>query len=269
MKMMRSYFKNIIQLSFVGCFLISLVSCEPKPANNEQENPKDDLPVEHPVKEEKAQEIIETKDQTEEVTQKEDDLEEDISSDPSYKDPSYKDRSPVPGRPPGRGKGLINGDFEDGRDRFADGWSPGGPQPPRRSDQEAHSGKHSIHVKLLNEGPQHQEGLLKQMTFDSVVPGKTYSFSFWAKQVDHGVSYVQEYEVKWIDVRDQALAGGTGLTGYKGGEGKWAEIKVPEIVAPPNANGFEITFRCVTGAVDKGSGEVYIDNVSISEVKKD
>lgn len=91
-----------------------------------------------------------------------------------------------------------------------------------------------------------------------MVGGETYNLSFWAKQVSYGVSYVQEYEVKWLNDRGGYLGDGRGLTGFKGGDGVWKKVSIPGLVAPPNAQGVRILFRFVTGAVAGGSGEVFL-----------
>ena len=50
-----------------------------------------------------------------------------------------------------------------------------------------------------------------QSVVSGVAGGKTYDLTFWAKQTDHGVSYVQEYAIEWYD-DNGALLPGKGLT---------------------------------------------------------
>ncbi len=118
-----------------------------------------------------------------------------------------------------------------------------------------------MHSLLVNAGATPSEGLLRQSVND-VESGETYELSFWAKEMDYGVSYVQEYEVKWVSGLGSDLGVGTGLTGFRGGSGEWKQISISDLVAPPRAREAEILFRFVTGAVAGGSGEVFLDDVS-------
>ncbi len=49
---------------------------------------------------------------------------------------------------------------------------------------------------LKNAGAVPSEGHLSQSVNSGIVEGKTYDLTFWAKQTDFGVSYVQEYMVE-------------------------------------------------------------------------
>ena len=159
----------------------------------------------------------------------------------------------------------LNGGFESGSGSSADSWNTGAGQPPVRSSADAHSGSFSMHSVLNNVGGAPSEGLLNQSVADgggAIVGGQTYAFSFWARQVNSGASYIQQYQMQWLD-GGGGVVGGTGLVNFNGGNGSWTEIAVPGLAAPATATGARISFRFVTGAVVGGSGEVFIDDVAI------
>ena len=154
---------------------------------------------------------------------------------------------------------LINGSFEDD---FNDnnGWTRASSVPPVRSDKEAHSGKYSLHSKLKNEFALPSEGHLIQVVNTGIIGGEKYDLTFWIKEVDFGVSYVQQYMINWIS--DTGQVGNIGLTNFKGGK-KWTKLSVPKLTAPKDATGVRLMFRFVTGAIKGGSGEIFIDDIAI------
>lgn len=156
---------------------------------------------------------------------------------------------------------ISNSSFETGNGQGADQWNCSLSVPPVRSEAEAHSGKFSMRSTLKNAGAVPSEGHLSQSVNSGIVEGKTYDLTFWAKQTDFGVSYVQEYMVEWHDDNGARLPG-KGLTNFKG-QKDWAKVFVPDLVAPVGATGVRLMFRFVTGAVKGGSGEIFIDDVAI------
>ena len=154
---------------------------------------------------------------------------------------------------------LINGSFEDD---FNDnnGWTRASSVPPVRSDKEAHSGKYSLHSKLKNEFALPSEGHLIQVVNTGIIGGEKYDLTFWIKEVDFGVSYVQQYMINWIS--DTGQVGNIGLTNFRGGK-KWTKLSVPKLTAPKDATGVRLMFRFVTGAIKGGSGEIFIDDIAI------
>ena len=167
-----------------------------------------------------------------------------------------------------KGEGLItNGGFESGDGERTDNWNSTLGSPPARTNAEAHSGKYSMRSTLKNDGPVPSEGHLGQSVVSGVAGGKTYDLTFWAKQTDHGVSYVQEYAIEWYDNNGARLPG-KGLTRFRGGKDKWAKVSAEGIPAPVGATGVRLVFRFVTGAVAGGSGEVCIDDVALVAVQQ-
>ena len=158
---------------------------------------------------------------------------------------------------------LRNGGFEDGTDARARDWSVRGTSPPRRSKAEAKSGSSSMHVLLENKGAKPSEGHLVYIVREGIVGGGTYELSFWFKGINYGASYVQQYEVKWFGSGGEA-GGGRPLTDFRGAPGAWEEVKVPGLTASQGAIGAELFFRFVTGAINGGSGEVFIDDVALT-----
>jgi len=158
---------------------------------------------------------------------------------------------------------TVNGGFEEGVDTIPDGWSTYSSAQPKRTDVEAHSGSFSIHTRLENVGTTPQEGLIKHTIRPGNgldIGGRPIEFSFWVSQVSSGPSYIQQYQVNWLEVVGHSAAG-TGFVNFSGGTGEWKKISVPNLVAPDGATGAQLTFRFVTGAVKGGHGEAYLDDV--------
>ena len=176
------------------------------------------------------------------------------------------DLLPVEGLPPAKENLARNGSFEEGDDRWADDWDVSASRPPIRTYADAHTGTHSIHANLLNLGATPSEGILRHTLIDAIDPGRTYALSLWAKQVDFGASYVQEYQITWIDEHGQSIAD-TGLKPFRGGDGSWENVLVSGLEAPRKAAGARLKFRFVTGAIRGGSGEVFLDDISFHAVE--
>ena len=155
---------------------------------------------------------------------------------------------------------LSNGDFETGNEFSADKWTAESNQAPKRSKEESHDGSFSIHSKLSNQGAAPCEGLLRSA--GQVEGGVTYRLQFWIRPVSIGPSYLTQYQLQWLD-RNGGAIDGTGFKFFKGRLGDWNQIEVPQLVAPANADKVSLTFRFVTGAVEGGHGEIYIDSVAL------
>jgi CxxC motif-containing protein (DUF1111 family) len=155
----------------------------------------------------------------------------------------------------------VNGGFEDA----ASNWTLTGTQPPARTETDSRSGLFSMRSAIQNVGSSPSEAGLNQriaVQGASVLAGQSYDFSFWAKQVSAGPSYVQQYQVQWLNSTGGVLGqGGTGLVNFDGGVGVWANISNRGLVAPVGTADARILFRFVTGAVAGGLGEVLIDDV--------
>ena len=159
----------------------------------------------------------------------------------------------------------VNGGFEAGSGAGANHWTASANQPPARASGDVYSGSFCMRSALNNVGNSPQEGLLSQNAVASggtVVGGQTYDFSFRAKQVSSGPSYVQQYQVQWLNSAN-GVVGGSGLVNFNGGSGTWAKVSAPSLVAPLNSVEARVVFRFVTGAVAGGLGEVLIDDVAL------
>ena len=45
------------------------------------------------------------------------------------------------------------------------------------------------------------------------------------------------------------------------GKSEWTRISINDLIAPAGAQGVKLMFRFVTGAVEGGSGEIFLDDV--------
>jgi CxxC motif-containing protein (DUF1111 family) len=158
----------------------------------------------------------------------------------------------------------VNGSFEIASGATSANWSVSGNQPPTRSATDAKSGSFSMRSSLLNAGTASSEGGLSQMVVTqggSITAGQSYNFSFWAKQLSSGPSYVQEYQVEWLNSSGGVLSGGVGRTSFTGTVGSWIKISNNNLIPPSGTADARVRFRFVTGAVSGGLGEILIDDV--------
>lgn len=156
----------------------------------------------------------------------------------------------------------VNGGFEFGTDGDPDDWSTTGAQSPTRSNAESHTGTYSMSVNINIGGT---ESNLTQRVVNaggSIRAGAAHDFSFWMKQGLRGPSYLQQYEVQWLDASG-GVSSSTGLRNFSGTEGIWEKFSAPALMAPVDAREARIRFRFVTGAVDGASGEILIDDVQL------
>ena len=168
----------------------------------------------------------------------------------------------IPGTP-AQAASPLNASFEEGNNTLADHWSTGGNQRPQRTSSEARTGSFSMRSSLAVAS----EGVMSQLVVaegGTVTGGQSHDFSFWAKQISSGPSYVQQYEVQWLDSSNNSL-GSSGLQNFSGTIGSWVQITNSNLTAPANTAEARIRFRFVTGAVTNGHGEVFIDDVTLAE----
>ena len=176
--------------------------------------------------------------------------------------------------PPGDNS-LVNGGFEVASTivaNCAEGWaclSTSG-QFPTRITTDSFSGTSSMRIAVQNNaGGSPNQAEIQQNLGNAggfVTGGQSYTFSFQAKQISSGVSYVQQYRLQWYDDNNVAIPGADiGFTGFSGGNGSWAKIEVPA-TAPANAAGAFIQIFGATGAEagTEAKGEVLIDDISLS-----
>src|SRR5258708_24892614 len=133
---------------------------------------------------------------------------------------------------------VVNGDFESGFGGVDAIWTQAGTQPPPRTTADAHGGSYCMDLSITNADLTANTSEIDQNTFNSgggaVTPGESYTFSFWAKQISSGVSYVQFYKVSFLDTNG-AIVLDPGFTMFNGGNGVWSQITRTNLVAPANA----------------------------------
>jgi hypothetical protein len=159
----------------------------------------------------------------------------------------------------------VNGGFEVGSGMVASHWTAAAARPPMRTNLHAHSGSFSMRCALTNVTGAATEGTLSQLVAaqgGTIASGQAYAFSFWARQVTSGPSYVQQYQVQWLNSVG-AVIGGSGLVNFDGTPGSWTKVSVMNLVAPGTAVEARVFFRFATGAVPGGHGEVFIDDVAL------
>jgi hypothetical protein len=162
---------------------------------------------------------------------------------------------------------IVDGGFEvDGGAGTAFYWNSVGSEPPTRITSDFHSGTASVAISVTNaDATPNTSEIQQSLSYAGggpVSPGSSYNFSFWAKQVGSGVSYVQQYNVMWLDA-SSAVVGSLGWTTFSGGNGAWSKITASPTVAPANAVNALIQIHGATGAVPNGFGGVLIDDASL------
>jgi len=164
---------------------------------------------------------------------------------------------------------VVNGGFEDLFFDDPEGWALVQSQPPTLNTTDTHTGANSIQIKVQNaatlassNGSEIQQNIGN--AGGSITAGKSYNFSFWAKQVSVGPSYVQQYRVQWLDGVGVEVGGAVGFQNFSGAIGIWEQKTQNNLIAPTGATSALIQILGVTGAVDGGFGEVIIDDVSLA-----
>ena len=178
--------------------------------------------------------------------------------------PAYQVLEIIPGAPGGpvTTNAVVNGGFESGSGADANNWAETSGDPPARTSSDAHAGAFSMRGLITGLG---REGKLTQTLVpqgSSVTAGRTYGFSFWARQIDAGPSFVQQYEMEWLNGAG-GVVGSTGLQNFNASTSQWQKIAPPNLVAPAGAADARVTFRFATGTVPNAGGEVLIDDVAL------
>ncbi|MGC6455169.1 MAG: di-heme oxidoredictase family protein [Coraliomargaritaceae bacterium] len=161
---------------------------------------------------------------------------------------------------------LLNGGFETGNATGFEHWQTNGSRLATRYDGDAKSGTYCARGYIEVGGASARECRLFQRIDSAsatIQAGSSYDFSFWAKQIRSGPSYIQEYQLLWLGSSGQYL-GGTGVRAFNPTLGTWTEIREENLIAPAGTASAEVVFRMVTGAVANGHGEVLIDDVLVS-----
>ena len=156
---------------------------------------------------------------------------------------------------------IGNFSFEEGQGDTADDWAFTSRQPPIRSGSDAHTGSHSAYINLQNEGKTPSEAHIIKTIDGKLIGGLNYELSFFVKQIKPGTGgYIQQYVVEWWD-EDQQAVKGTGFKQFSSKIGEWEEIVVPDLDIPENVRSVKLLFRFVTGAIEGGGGEAFIDDI--------
>lgn len=168
---------------------------------------------------------------------------------------------------------AYNGDFVlEGFDSTeADGWEPAQSQWPLRLATGGRTdGGACMQIKVINDTATPNGSEIQQNTNNvldnqngEIVPGNTYTLSFWAKQISSGASYVQEYRVSFLSAAGAEVQAGSWQAFSAPVGGGWEQKTLSGLVAPAGAVTALIQIVGKTGAVQGGLGEVLIDDVSL------
>jgi endoglucanase Acf2 len=163
---------------------------------------------------------------------------------------------------------LVNGGFESGTGTNALNWtvSGTGSNTPIRISTNAHSGSWSMSLgnyTMANGGVSIQQDEQAQGA-GGVVPGLSYSFSFWAQQILNGTGLVQNYRLTWLNSANGTVGSPTSAN-FTGGSGYWSQIIVPGLLVPAGAVQARINFSSTTGAnTNNWAGQVLLDDVLLT-----
>jgi len=173
------------------------------------------------------------------------------------------------------GEAVINGSFEEsdlGDPACPLSWlclSPSG-QVPELIDTDAFEGTNSLRIQVQNDasGTPNQSEIQQNISAEggSIEEGETYDFSFRAKQISSGDSYVQNYRLQWLNDSGAVVSEAFGFTPINTESTSWTEISRPGLVAPSGAVSVLIQIFGATGAVAGAAAEggVLIDAVSLA-----
>ncbi len=158
---------------------------------------------------------------------------------------------------------IANGSFEEGEAASADGWTVS--SDANRSDAESNSGNYSMHVAIRNIGNTPSVASISQTISSGgglISEGTRYDLSFWAKEIERGVSYVQQYQLEWLNSNGGTISS-TGIQFFDTDESVWERVANDDLLAPTGAVDARVSFFFVTGAVTGALGEVFIDDVAL------
>ncbi|HEV2453811.1 MAG TPA: glycosyl hydrolase, partial [Verrucomicrobiae bacterium] len=159
---------------------------------------------------------------------------------------------------------ISNGGFEltNGANPLA--WTLSGSQLPTLDSQASHSGNNSMELAVTNTASTPNTATISQTsTNGSIVAGASYNFSFWTMQISSGVSYVQNYQLNWLNSGGGSI-GSVGWNPITAGYGTWTQNVATNLIAPAGAVKAQIQLSANTGAVLNGYGEVLIDDVALA-----
>lgn len=186
-------------------------------------------------------------------------------------DPSNAKFSRVLEAPAVSGEAILNGGFEENDSGIPNSWTgiSGTGQEPQVTTTDAFEGSNSLRIAAQNDTtPTPNQSEIQYnvaASGGSITPGETYDFSFQAKQISSGVSYVQNYRVQWLNSEGAVVQEAFGFTPFAGGDGTWVEIKRTGLIAPAETVTALIQIFGATGAVASvnAKGEVLIDDISL------
>jgi hypothetical protein len=159
---------------------------------------------------------------------------------------------------------ISNGGFESISGASPLGWSLGGSQLPTLDSQASHSGTNSMALTVTNTASTPNTSTISQtLTNGSIVAGDSYNFTFWAMQIGSGASYVQNYQLNWLNSSGGNL-GSVGWNSITSGYSAWTQNVATNLTAPAGAVKAQIQVSVTTGAVLNGYGAVLIDDVALA-----
>ena len=97
---------------------------------------------------------------------------------------------------------ITNGGFESGTGAVPSNWATNNSSRMIRSDEKFRTGSYSMHSTVVNDGNTPSNNQLTQSITaagGSIVAGKSYDLSFWVNEIRSGVSYVQQYQIQWLN----------------------------------------------------------------------
>ncbi len=163
---------------------------------------------------------------------------------------------------------VQQGDFESDPS-FS--WSLLGTTLPTWISTDAHTGTSCESLYVTNDTAGAQTSILEENVYNkggaAIIPGNTYSCSFWAKSLPKtGFSAVQQYNPVWMDGSGNILGtlNPSGWTTLSSSLSSWTQISIAPAVAPAGAATVLVQIISVTGAVLGDSGGVLVDDVSLS-----
>ena len=108
----------------------------------------------------------------------------------------------------------------------------------------------------------------------TIVPGKSYNFSMWLRDVPNlelpsgysTVGVVSFVDLYWTDGSGNNIGANLNTHGTfgPGSQSAWTQFQFSNLVAPANAIGVFFQCTAVTGAVAKTGGGLYVDDLSLT-----
>jgi len=162
---------------------------------------------------------------------------------------------------------VQQGDFESDPSYS---WSLLGTMPPTWINTDFHNGASCESFYVTNASTTAQTSILEENVYNkggaAIIPGNTYTFSFWAKSLPKNGGYVQRYNPVWMDGSGNVLGTLAPIAwpDITASTSTWTQISLAPAVAPAGAVTVLVQYLAANGGTVGDFGGMLLDDVSLT-----